>query len=344
MKSEFHFAYSNGSRLAYIGMDGEEDRKKLRSFGIDGGIDIAWIEEAVETEYEDYNEIRGRMRGKAAPWRQLILTTNPDSDLHWINVHLIEGGKAKVFYSQSADNPFNPDDYNATLAEMTGVRALRMREGKWARATGLVYDMWLDDYGKAPAGQEQGNVTDQAEYVPDRNLTFFWGVDDGYVGTVDQLTGHFTGNSHPRVFLLGQVRADGRVSIFAEHYAIKRLSEEHISEVQTLAKENSWPDEPDFAVVDKSAAELKGRLNSKGIATRNGAPTVEESIKMLQNLIAPDSNGVRQLMIHPRCKHLRSEMNAYRRDPLTEKPVKEFDHGPDVCRYLAYSLRAFGVN
>ena len=326
---------TTGSSWAYMGLNDEKDRTKLRSFGQDGGADIVWMEEAIEYTYEDYNEVKTRMRGKAGAWRQIILTTNPDADSHWINVYLIEGKGAKVFYSQSADNPYNPQDYQNTLAEMTGVRALRMREGKWVKASGVVYDQWLDDFGIVGSDKELGNVTERAEYIPDPHLTYFWAVDDGYAGETDPLTGRFKANAHPRVFLLGQVHADGTIAIFAENYAVKKLSTQHLVEI----REMGYPD-PDWAVVDKSAAELKGRLNGESIYTKNGAPTVEESIKILQALIAPDpQNGVRRFIVHPRCKHLRSEFNSYRRDPLTEKPIKEFDHGVDAARYLAHVLK-----
>jgi phage terminase large subunit len=352
IKSESHFEYSNGSMWAYIGLDNEEGRKKLRSFGQDGAADIAWMEEAVENDYEDYNELLSRMRGNAMGWTQILLTTNPDADTHWINVKLIEGGGAKIFYSRTEDNPYNPASYKDTLATMTGVRAMRMREGKWARATGLVYDQWLDDYGQVPHGEETGNVTERAEYIPDSNLTLILGVDDGYAGEVEESTGQFTGSSHPRAFLWCQVSPTGALHIFAENYAVKKLSNIHLDEV--LGSSPDTPEEqrvtgmgypePQFAVVDKSAAELKGRLHARGIYTQNGAPTVEESIKILQGLLAADINGVRRVLVHPRCRHLRTEMNSYRRDPVTQHPIKEFDHGVDALRYLAYVMRkVYGI-
>jgi hypothetical protein len=340
--SRFRFEYANGSKFAYIGLEGEEGRKKLRSFGQDGGIDAAWVEEAVECEYEDYNELKTRMRGKAAWWRQIILTTNPESDLHWINTSLILGGGAKVFFSQSKDNPYNPEDYNQNLATMTGVRAERMREGKWVRATGLVYDQWLDDYGQVEKGQEQGNVTELAEYLPDNNLPVYWGVDDGYSPGpsnptgIDPNTHTFVGDAHPRVFLLAQVRPDGRLSVFAESYAVKVLPEQHLDEILALP----YP-APELAFVDGSAADMRGRIQNKGFYTRNGTTRVEEGIKALQTALSPDANGVRQILIHPRCYHLRRELNAYRRDPATEKPIKQFDHGPDTLRYLFNGLKSY---
>lgn len=195
----------------------------------------------------------------------------------------------------------------------------------FTHASGLVFDRWSD-------GPENGNVTESADYVPDAGPVVL-AIDDGYVGSLDAKTGQYTANSHPRVFLLCQLRPNGQLCVFEESYAVSLLSEQHITDVLALP----YP-APDYAVVDKSAAELKGRLHDAGIYTRNGANSVDESIKELRRWVAPDRNGVRRLLVHPRCKHLRSEFVSYRYDDKGN-PVKAFDHGVDGIRYLCWNLR-----
>lgn len=321
--SKHRFEYANGSVLAYGGMKDDEQRQQIRSIGQDGGIDIGWLEEATAFGEPDFNELLPRLRGKAAPWRQLILTTNPDSPAHWIYRRLIQGEEAVVYYSNAADNPYNPDDYQATLARLTGVEKQRLADGEWVQASGLVYDVWSDTE----------NVTEAADYVPGAGPVVY-AVDDGYVGSVDPVTGYFTEQSHPRVFLLCQLRPNGQLCVFAESYAIKTLSDQHIRDV--LAQ--PYP-VADYAAVDRSAAELRGRLHAAEIYTRKGPGDVEESIKELRRWIAPDENGVRRFLVHPRCKHLRVEFASYRRDDVTGKPIKEWDHGCDAARYLCWVLR-----
>lgn len=322
--SKARFEYSNGSILAYGGLADEEQRKRLRSIGQDGSLDIVWMEEAIEFEEEDLNEVLARRRGRAAPWRQIMLSTNPDAPTHWINRRLIEGGEAHVYYSSASDNPYNPADYEATLAQLTGVEGERLREGKWVQASGIVYEGWSE--------LPDGNVTEDADYQ-EGNGTLLWAVDDGYAGEYDARSGSYTANSHPRVFLLCQLRPTGQLCIFAEVYAIKTLPEQHITQVRALG----YPD-PDYAVVDKSAAALKGRLQAEGIYTRNGPASVEESIKVMREWVAPDSNGVRKLLVHPRCRLFRREMVSYRR-AMDGGVIKEHDHGPDAARYLIWALR-----
>jgi len=231
-----------------------------------------------------------------------------------------------VYYSGRQDNPHNPADYDATMNTLTGIEDLRLNKGQWVQASGLVYDVWSD-------GPDDGNVTEAADYIEDGGQ-ILWGIDDGYAGQRDPASGLFTAESHPRVFGLYQLRHDGTLCRFDESYAVRLLSDAHLTEVLQLP----YPP-PDYAVVDKSAAELKGRLHAANIYTRNGPADVAESIKEARRAIAADANGRRRLLVHPRCKHFRAEMASYRYDPQTGKPIKQYDHGPDECRYLIWALR-----
>lgn len=320
--SKSRFEYANGSTLMYTGLDDDHQRQRLRSIGTQGGVDIAWMEEATEFDEDDYNAVLARLRGRAAPWRQVILTTNPDAPTHWIYRRLIAGGEAHIYYSSATDNPHNPDDYVQTLESLTGVEGDRLARGQWVQSTGLIYDVWTDP----------GNVTEGAEYLSNAG-SILWSVDDGYSGKLDAATQLYTAESHPRVFLLAQQRHDGTVCVFAEHYAVKTLSEQQIADVLALG----YP-LPDYAVVDSSAAELRGRLNDADVPSFGGTHTVEEGIKELRRRLAPDSNGKRLLLVHPRCRQLRAEMVSYRRDD-SGRPIKQFDHGPDCLRMLAWKLR-----
>ncbi len=324
--SKNRFEYANGSVLMYTGLDDESQRQRLRSIGAEGGVDIAWMEEATEFGEDDYNALLARLRGSAAPWRQIILTTNPDAPTHWIYRRLIVGGEATIYYSSVADNRYNPADYAARLASLTGVEGERLARGQWFQASGLVYDVWSD-------GPDDGNVTEKAEYVQDGS-PIYWAVDDGYEGKIDPATGHFTEGSAPRVFLLLQERADGRLCVFYESYECKTLSDDHLKRIVALG----YPD-PEYAAVDSAAAELRGRIHNVGYYTRGKPQSIEESIKATRRMLAPDSNGWRRVLVHPRCKHLRAEMASYRRDVDTGKPIDAHNHGPDSLRYFCWTKR-----
>lgn len=140
--SKLRFEYDNGSILAYGGMNDEKQREQIRSIGAEGAVDIVWMEEANRFTEDDYNEVLGRMRGKSAPWLQVILTTNPDTPTHFIYKRLIQGGEAKVFYSSEADNPSNPVIYSENLGKLTGILYKRLVKGLWVQAEGAVYDTY----------------------------------------------------------------------------------------------------------------------------------------------------------------------------------------------------------
>lgn len=193
-------------------------------------------------------------------------------------------------------------------------------------------------FGAVPGGRvlntwSAANITEAAEYVPGGG-TVLWGVDDGYVGKLDAHTSHYTADSHPRVFLLAQLRPNGQLCIFAESYACNAREDEHIARVKALG----YPD-PEYAAVDKSAATLKRWLHDAEIATVNGPASVDESVKEFRSALAPDPNGFRRVLVHPRCVHLIFEAQHYRRDEETKKIIKAHDHGPDAGRYLFWSQR-----
>lgn len=325
---KFRFEYDNGAILQFIGLADENARENLKSIGQDGAVDIALMEEGSQFEESDLHAMIARMRGKAAPWRQIIIPTNPDAPTHWIKRRLIDGGEATVFFSKASDNVHNPDDYAQWLNTLSGVDHQRLVLGLWVQASGLVYAVWSD-------GPPDGNVTDEADYVPDGGPVI-WGVDDGYSGQLDAKTGLYTAASHPRVFGLYQLRGDGRICRFDERYAVGTLSEAQIADVLALP----YP-APAYAVVDKSAAELKGRLHAADIYTRNSPSDVAESIKELRRALALDQHGRRRVLVHPRCRIFRAEMASYRYDDHG-KPIKEHDHGPDECRYVVWAHRYEG--
>lgn len=324
LKSESRFVYDNGSVLAWGGMKDDSQREALRSIGHDGALDFVWMEEANAFELSDYEEILGRMRGKSASWRQIILTTNPDAPNHWINQRLIIGREANVYYSGALDNPYNPSDYIDTLNKLTGVRHDRLVRGLWVQAEGAIYDNFSID----------GNVSENADYNP--ALDVVWGVDDGYA----QGEGPGYASYHPRVILLAQYTAQGGVNVFAEYVRTGELSERTIQNVLELP----YP-VPVAAHVDSSALELKARIWNTGIQTVSATHRVSEGIKNVRRLVC-DGQGVRLLQIHPRCTHLIREMQSYRYDPNSSavdvgepKPLKADDHSADALRYLAWPLR-----
>lgn len=166
-KANSTFHYRNGSTLYTGGMFGIKQMESIRSIGGDGGLDIVWMEEGTAFTRDDLDEIKARMRGKAGSFRQIIITTNPDSAKHFINQELIIGGEASVYYSRATDNTHNPDDYINSLNSLKGVRGLRLRDGLWTQAEGAIFNYTMID--------------DIPEEVRNRARVAY-GIDFGYSG------------------------------------------------------------------------------------------------------------------------------------------------------------------
>ena len=334
-KQDGIFTYSNGSVLIYGGMKDDSARKGLRSIGSEGAIDIALMEEGIEFEETDFNELTARMRGKAASWTQIIVCTNPDAPGHWINRRLIKGNEASVHYSSESDNPHNPVTYKNTLSNMTGTDGARMRDGLWVEGSGLVIDTWLDRFMTSTGSAQGGNVTLDAEYIPGDDVILF--ADDGYAGEWDEKTDMFTDVSHPRVFLLAQIRSDGRIAVFSELYKIKTRGSDQLRELKAMSEDAGWA-WPRVAHYDKSAASLEGDMRDAKIPNLfKGPSSVDESIKELRSAVAADENGWRRVIVHPRCRFLRLEMSSFSKSK-DGKIIKKLDNGPDALRYGVWNI------
>lgn len=322
LKSDSLFRYPNGSMLWWGGMKDDDQREAIRSIGQEGGLDFVWMEEASAFTNTDFDELLGRMRGTAAPWRQIILTTNPDSPNHWINTRLIKGRLAHTYYSSAEDNPANPPEYLQTLQLLTGMLKERLVDGKWVLASGAIYDNF----------SFEENVTEDAEYIPGKPV--IWGVDDGYA------MGHGRGSAdyHPRVILFAQENGRGGYNIFDEY--VKALEQSDATVTNALAMPYK---KPERAYVDSSAAELIGRLWGNDIYTIPATHRVTEGIKTVRRMVC-DGQGERLIKIHPRCIETIAEFQSYHKaDSLLavsgeQNPAKVDDHCMDALRYICSDM------
>lgn len=104
----------NGSQLLFFGLD---DIEKLKSIQ---GITSIWIEEASECEQGDILELNRRLRGYTPYYKQIILTFNPISNLHWLKAHFFdnEASKASIYKTTYLDNKFIDDEYKEQIEDI----------------------------------------------------------------------------------------------------------------------------------------------------------------------------------------------------------------------------------
>ncbi|MDY6835506.1 MAG: phage terminase large subunit [Chloroflexota bacterium] len=324
--SKSRFEYKNGSVLAWGGMYNEQQQEQIRSIGQDGALDIVWMEEANEFTEDDYNEVLARMRGKSAPWRQVILSCNPDHQFHWINQRLIQKGGATVYYSTARDNPYNPVEYIQALDMLTGVKRLRLRDGLWVQAEGAVYE----DY------DPRIHLIDRFD-IPD-SWRRFRSVDFGF--------------TNPFVCQWWALDDDSRLYRYREVYYSQRIVEDHCVDIREL----SQGERIKYTVADHDA-EDRATMRRHGIETTAAQKQISTGIQAVERRLRVAGDGKPRVFLlknslvkidrslqsrgKPTCTEEELPSYSWPKDvsgrPVKEEPIKENDHGCDGLRYAVMS-------
>jgi len=321
-KGDGWFEYQNGSIMYWGGMKDEGQRQAIRSMGQDGSLDMVWVEEANAFTEIDFQEIIARMRGRAASWTQIMLSTNPDTPTHWIKRSLMDGEQASVYYSGAQDNPYNPLQYRDMLGRLTGVLGKRLRDGLWIQAEGAVYETFSDEI----------HVVDW--FKPPEDWRRIRAIDFGYV--------------NPFVCQWWAIDGDGRMYLYREIYRSKRLVSEHAKEINRLSQ-----GEHIEATVADHDAEDRATLRAAGILTAPADKQVKIGIQKVQERLKIQPDGKPRLFImRGATVDIDNELLMARKPSSTleeipgyvwhkwqdgrsnkEEPVKEHDHGCDSARY-----------
>lgn len=321
-KMDMFFEYSNGSVLYWGGMKDDGQREAIRSMGGDGSLDIVWMEEANAFTRTDFDEVLARMRGKAAPWVQVLLTTNPDTPTHWIYQDLIQARGASVYLSKAADNPYNPESYHEVLSKLKGILHERLVLGLWKQAEGAVYDEFNTSV----------HVVDRFE-VPS-SWRRFRVVDFGY--------------TNPLVCQWWGVDNDGRMYLYRELYETKMLVEDAAAQIRQLSE----GEKIETTVCDHDA-EDRATLERHGVPTVAALKDIGTGIQAVKQRLAKRDDGKPGLFLvagslvdedgtlkdSKKPTSTEAEFPGYvwpkasDGKPIKEVPVKVDDHGMDALRY-----------
>lgn len=325
MRQAYH--YPNGSEIVVGGMD---KASKVMSTE----YDMVYVQEGIELTVDDLESLDTRCRNGVMPYQQIIGDTNPDTPIHWLK-QKANDGSLLMLESRHEDNPVLYDNetgewtergkaYIARLDALTGPRKLRLRNGLWVQAEGVVYE------GFDPAL----HLVERFEIPAD--WPRYWAVDFGYV--------------NPFVFQAWAEDPDGRLYRYREIYHTGRLVEEHAKRIKEITKDEPRP----RAVICDHDAEGRATLEDKlGISTRPAKKAVTEGIQAVASRLKIADDG------KPRVFFLRDSVDE--RDPVLvekvsptcteeefpsyvwdvsngrkrgEEPVKAYDHGMDTTRYL----------
>lgn len=322
------YHYPNGSHIYLGGMDVPD--KVLSS-----EWDVVYVNQAEELTLNDWEIITTRTTGRAGnmPYAQVMADCNPGAPMHWIRARA-DKGRLKFIESRHEDNPtlYDPITHQITeqgtrsltvLDNLTGVRYLRLRLGKWAAAEGVIYEDFDRDIHII------NPFPIPADWVK------FRAIDFGY--------------TNPFVCQWWALDPDGRLYLYREIYMTHRLVEDFARQINILSQ-----GETIRATIADHDAEDRATLERYGIPTIAAMKAVSLGIQAVQTRMRKAGDGKPRLFImagalveadpillndkKPVCTE--QEVESYiwipTKDgkPNKEAPLKENDHGMDPMRYL----------
>lgn len=329
------YRYTNGSLIVVGGMDKPE--KVLSS-----EYDLIFADEATELSVTDWETLGTRLRNGVISFQQQIAACNPSFPGHWLKQRADLGGMTHL-RSLHAHNPayFTHDGaltdqgarYMGRLRALTGVRKLRLLDGIWASAEGVIYETF------DPAV----HVVDRFE-VPD-DWPRYWTVDFGH--------------TNPFVLQCWAEDGDGRLYLYREIYHTRRLVEDHARAILShVTVDGEWTEPRPRAVICDHDAEGRATLQRHlGLKTTAAKKTVSDGIEAVQARLRVQDDGRPRLLVmrdaiverdrdlveamRPTCTE--EEFPGYVWDlsgtkVVKEVPLKHDDHGMDAARYLVAHL------
>jgi PBSX family phage terminase large subunit len=351
------YRYANGSVVVLGGMD-----KASRIMSTE--YDLVYIQEATELTVTDWESLLTRLRNWKVSFQQILADCNPDTPTHWLKERC-DQGKTVMLESRHEDNPVLFDDdgyltekgdaYLAKLDNLTGVRKMRLREGKWVAAEGMIYEEYMPSV----------HLVDS--FVIPNHWTRWWSIDFGY--------------TNPFVCQMWAQDPDDNLYLYREIYQTKRTVDQHaeaILETVTLPdlrwqprpdgrnsqaheKRGQWTEPYPRAIVADWDAEGRAVLERElGRGVKPANKKVKEGIQACQARFRLRADG------KPRIYFLRDSLvrvdadladakrpvntvqeipgyvwdlpPAHTEKAPKEEPVKEDDHGMDAMRYVVAEL------
>ncbi|MCI8387108.1 MAG: PBSX family phage terminase large subunit [Clostridiales bacterium] len=114
-QTELRISFPNGSEIIFAGLDNPDKLKSIYE------ITDIWIEEAAELDESDFNQLDIRMRGASKYYRQMMISFNPVSVLHWLKRRFFDAddkvtrSRTRVHESTYLDNRWLTEEDRETL-------------------------------------------------------------------------------------------------------------------------------------------------------------------------------------------------------------------------------------
>lgn len=328
------YEYPNGSEIWTSGMD---KPGKIMSTEFDS----IYVMEATELTSTGWESLTTRLgRRNKMPYSQVIADCNPDAPSHWLKKR-VDNGQCTMLHSRHKDNPHFFDEhgaitpqgaaYLAKLDRLTGVRRLRLRDGLWVAAEGVIWGSF-----------------DPARHVIDRfdipqDWIRIWTVDFGTV--------------HPFVLQCWAIDGDGRGFRYREIHMTGRMVEDHAKQIMSIVcpgaewndKARTWrggtwiEPKPQKILCDHDAEDRLTLKRYLGMGNHAADKRVKLGLDATEarwrddrlfllrdSLVERDADAADALLP----TSTEEEIGGYVWDDRKEQPVKEHDDGCDATRYF----------
>lgn len=271
----------------------------------------AWLDDAVELRESFINEVRYRLSFDES---LLLMTTNP-------------GRRSHFFYKTMVDKPspgtliLNSDIYeNKFLGEKRRQIFINENRGGASYAR-KVLNQWVDDDSVCIPVLDHMISNSDMDYATAQDGAV--GLDVGNAGT------------HAAVLAIRQPRVDGKyqpILIADSFYHMAKEGGVILEETFLQAIRDRWA--VNTLVIDPSATMMITRARAMGFQVLSANNKVQPGIDAVNNALLSGD-----MVIHERNLQLLGDLAGYTWNPLTDKPNKVNDHGPDAMRYLTMYLR-----
>lgn len=320
LQNEFHIGKSemtitcirNGKQILFAGLD---DVEKLKSITPSNGVltDV-WIEEATESNYEDYKQLSKRLRGFSKFPKRIILSFNPILQTHWIykeffgmwddSKTLYRGEDLLILKTTFEDNMFLTEDDRKALRDEKDPYYYNVYSlGNWGVLGKVIFKNW--------------RVEDLTDKIPHFD-TIYNGLDFGFSEDPTALIRVHYDRKHRIIYVFDEFYKGGM----------------HNDEIAEMVKGKIGSQ---YITCDSSEPRSISELNRAGvraIGAIKGSDSIVHGIQWLQQ---------NEIVIDVHCQNFKNEIETYhwkedKYGNALRQPVDKDNHGIDALRYAIESL------
>lgn len=315
-----NIAYIFGEKVYCIGAEKINQVTKLRG----SEIKFCYCDEIVDINKEVFEMLKSRL---SLPYSVCHAAANPSYPTHFVKEFIDSKDKGVDIYCQEYtiyDNPFLPTEYVKALeAEYSGtVYYLRYILGKWARAEGLIFPMYVSAFG-----------------VPDREteeyaISMDYGTQNPFAALMWEKAGDVWYATRGYYY---SGRDSGKQKTDAEYGEDLKRFAAPLIERRKAAQERTGQIQPKIRVIiDPSAASFIALLHKESWC--RVIPADNDVANGIRDTATAMQTGL--IKINPEIKDWRKEVEGYVWDDTQDdRPVKENDHFMDATRYFVKTMR-----